>query len=99
MNQGHPAISRRGFLAAGAAAAVTAQAQPAKKRVAAIVTMYTDDRRLKSHASVIVGRLLSGYSPNNIPTEPRTKVVSMYTDQTPENDLSRGLAEKHGFKI
>ena len=23
----------------------------------------------------------------------------MYTDQVPENDLSRGLAEKHGFTI
>lgn len=99
MNGRHLAISRRGFIAASAAAAATAQAQPARKRVAAIVTMYTDDRRLKSHASVIVGRLLTGYSPNNVPVEPRTKVVSMYTDQTPDNDLSRGLAEKHGFPI
>ena len=47
-------------MAAGAAAAATAQAQPSKKKVAAIVTMYTDDRRLKSHAAVIIGREIAG---------------------------------------
>jgi hypothetical protein len=61
--------------------------------------MYTDDRRLKSHAAVIVGRLLEGYYANNVRTEPRTKVVSMYTDQVPPNDLSRGRAAQHGFAI
>ena len=70
-----------------------------KKRVAAIVTMYTDDSRLRSHASVIVGRLLNGYMPDGVRTEPRTQVVSMYTDQVPENDLSRRMAAEHGFKI
>jgi hypothetical protein len=90
-------ISRRNLLAAPALAA-SGQAT-AKKTVAAIVTIYTDDRRLKSHAAVIVGRLLEGYRPNGVFTEPRTRVVSMYTDQVPENDLSRGLAEKYGFTI
>lgn len=88
-------VNRREFLAAAA----VAQAPSVKKRVAAIVTMYTSDRRLRSHASVIIGRLLEGYSPNGVRTEPRTRVVSMYTDQVPSNDLSRGLAEKHGFQI
>ena len=32
-------------------------------------------------------------------TEPRTRIVSMYTDQVPPADLSRGQAEKHGFRI
>ena len=54
---------------------------------------------LYSHAAVIVGRLLDGYSPNGVFTEPRTHLVSMYTAQVPANDLSRGLAQKHGFKI
>jgi hypothetical protein len=89
-------MNRREFLAT---TAVATQAPRPKKKVAAIVTMYTSDRRLRSHASVIIGRLLEGYSPNGVRTEPRTQVVSMYVDQTPENDLSRGLAEKHGFKI
>jgi hypothetical protein len=78
---------------------MAAAAQQPKKKVAAIVTMYTDDQRLKSHASVIVGRLLDGYSPNGQRTEPRTQLVSLFTEQVPENDLSRGLSAKHGFPI
>jgi len=87
-------MKRRSFLLSGAAGLAAT-----KKRVAAIVTMYTDDARLKSHASVIVGRLLKGYFPDGVRTEPRTQVVSMYTDQVPANDLSRPLAAEHGFKI
>ncbi len=94
-------MNRRQAIAAGlaAAAAPQANAQPTKKTVAAIVTMYTNDGRLNTHANVIVGRLLNGYSPNGVFTEPRTRLVSMYTDQAPPADLSRGLSEKHGFKI
>ncbi len=66
-----------------------------KKTVAAVVTEY----RLLSHADVIVGRLLNGYDPDGVRTEPRTRIVSMYTDQIAEKDLSRGLAAKHGFPI
>ena len=83
----------------GTAAASQISAQPQKKTVAAVVTMYTNDGRLNTHANVIIGRLLDGYSPNGIFTEPRTRIVSMYTDQVPPADLSRGLAEKHGFRI
>jgi len=61
--------------------------------------MYTHDRSLYSHAAVIIGRLLEGYSPDGIFTEPRTHLVSMYTAQVPANDLSRGLAQKYGFPI
>lgn len=60
------------------------------KTVAVIVTEYRPD----SHADVIVGRLLGdhGYTP-------RVRVVSMYTDQVPDNDKSREMASKHGFTI
>jgi len=92
-------LNRRRFLATGASACLDLQAQAPKKRVAAVVTMYTHDRSLYSHAAVIVGRLLDGYSPNGVFTEPRTHLVSMYTAQVPSNELSRGLAQKHGFKI
>src|SRR6185503_20529645 len=99
----HATLTRRQLLAGGTgllgSSLVKPQIPSQKKTVAAIVTMYTDDRSLKSHASVIVGRLLEGYAPNNVQTYPRTQVVSMYTDQVPSNDLSRGLAEKHQFKI
>jgi len=92
-------LNRRRFLATGAGAALNLKAQAPKKRVAAIVTIYTHDSSLYSHAAVIVGRLLEGYSPDGIFTEPRTRLVSMYTDQAPSNDLSRGLSQKYGFKI
>ena len=97
MQDHRTALTRRQLLAAGAgvlgSSFVKPQISSQKKTVAAIVTMYTDDRSLKSHASVIVGRMLEGYAPNNVQTEPRTLVVSMYTDQVPANDLSRGLSE------
>jgi hypothetical protein len=79
-------MRRRAFLAA---------ALPRRKTVAAIVTEY----RYNSHADVICSRMLEGYLPNNIRQEPRTRIVSMFTDQVPKNDLSRGMAAKHGFHI
>ena len=91
-DEGHR-LNRRQFLAAAAAAGKLGAARtPA---VAAIVTEY----RNLSHADVIVGRILNGYSPDGVKVEPRTRIVSMYTDQVPQNDMSRGLAAKHGFHI
>lgn len=92
-------LNRRQLLAAAAAAAAPSAAQSPQKSVAAIVTMYTNDGRLNTHANVIIGRLLNGYSANGVFAAPRTRIVSMYTDQVPPADLSRGLAEKHGFRI
>lgn len=86
-------MQRREFLALVPSA--IAAAQPGKKKVGAIVTEY----RYRSHADVIVGRILEGYSPNGVRTEPRTRIVSMYTDQIAPKDMSRDLAAKHGFKI
>jgi len=94
-----PTLNRRQLLAASAAACFDLGAQEPQKRVAAVVTMYTHDRSLYSHAAVIIGRLLEGYSPDGVFTRPRTRLVSMYTAQVPANDLSRGLSEKYGFKI
>ena len=67
----------------------------ATPRVAAIVTEY----RHWSHADVIVGRLLGGNSAHGVWQAPRTRVVSLYTDQVPANDMSRDLAARHGFRI
>jgi hypothetical protein len=64
------------------------------KKVAAVVTEY----RKWSHADVILGNLLEGYAPDR-KTRPDLQLVSLYTDQVPKSDLSRGLAKKHGFKI
>ncbi|MBP1994557.1 hypothetical protein [Paenibacillus eucommiae] len=49
------------------------------KRVAVIVTEY----RFNSHADVILGRLLG-----DLDYVPRVEVVSLYTDQVPDNDMS-----------
>src|SRR4051812_33543503 len=92
-------VNRRQFMVAGAAAGLQLQAQPPKKRIAAVITMYTQDGGFWSHAAVIVGRLLQGYSPEGVFTQPRTQLVSMYTAQVPPTDLSRGLSKKHGFTI
>ncbi len=80
-------LSRRGLL--------LSLAGDRRPSVAAIVTEY----RYYSHADVIVGRILEGYSPNGVRREPRTRVVSMYTDQVPDKDMSRSLAAKHAFRI
>ena len=94
MTLGLPESSRRQFLAT-TLGAVAAAAESHKKKVAAIVTVY----RPLSHANVIVGRFLDGYHPNNVYVRPKTHVVSMYTDQIHEKDMSRDLAKKHGYTI
>lgn len=86
---------RRQFMLGSLALVAAPRLGAVKKRVAAIVTEY----RYYSHADVIVGRMLEGYYPSGVRKEPRTHIVSMYTDQVPDNDMSRGLAAKHGFKI
>lgn len=62
--------------------------------VAAVVTVY----RKNSHADVLVGKILDKWRQGGGP-ESRLNLVSVYTDQVPENDLSRSLAKKHGFRI
>lgn len=64
------------------------------KNVAAVVTVYTR----WSHADVIVGKILEGYAHDG-GAGPNLKLVSMYVDQTPAKDMSRRLAEKHGFTL
>jgi hypothetical protein len=77
--------------------AVAADTPPAEQPVlpvAAIVTEY----RINSHADVIVGKILDGYNQDG-GAGPRMRLVSLYTDQVPQNDMSRELAGKHGFRI
>lgn len=88
-------------MAARALMAKAAQEQPRAPqargtKTAAIVTVY----RFNSHADVLVGRLLSGYSANQVWTPSGTHIVSFHADQTPADiDMSRDLAVRHGFKI
>ena len=97
-------FSRRELLQLGLAAGCSAFASnPAvwgvtRKRevlpVAAVVTEYTPN----SHADVIVGKILTGYRQDG-GRGPDLKLVSLYADQFPAKDLSRKLAEQHGFRI
>lgn len=66
-----------------------------RKRVAAIVTEY----RPRSHADVLVTRLLEGYQLFWTPVQPAIDVVSLYTDQVPANDISRAVAARHDLPI
>lgn len=82
-------------LAMGLGNALWANEEPKKKLpIAAVVSEY----RKNSHADVIVGKVLDGYRQDG-GDGPDLQIVSMVTDQVPENDLSRSLAEKHGFRI
>jgi len=94
-------ITRREFVGGMAAAGVAvlqggvarAAARP-KLPIAAVVTEY----RNNSHADVIVGKVLEGWRQDG-KAGPDLKLVSLFTDQVPKGDFSRGLAKKHGFPI
>jgi hypothetical protein len=90
-------ISRREFLATSALGAASIAAAPVRrrKRIAAIHTCYY----LKSHAYHITGRFLHGYTVGGLQHQPDFKIVRMYNDQYPGNDLSRDLAPRFGFEI
>jgi hypothetical protein len=89
-------LSRRAALGMPAALAFAGSAIASeRKRIATVITEY----RLNSHADCYVTWLLEGYYHNGRLRRPDVQVVSMYTDQVPENDMSRYMAEKHRIKI
>jgi hypothetical protein len=107
--------SRRKFLAQAAAltlggglpqgalgkASDTFRARPPKpgkegrKPIAVLCTVY----RPLSHADHIAGRFIQGYTREGKFHVPRHYVHSMYVDQVPDNDLSRGLGREFGFPV
>jgi hypothetical protein len=91
--------TRRQFVGGAIGAALTAgiargSAAVAKLPVAALVTTYGP----VTHADVIVGKILEGYAHDGGPG-PNLKLASLYVDQRHPKDMSRGLAEKHKFRI
>ncbi|MCC6587925.1 MAG: hypothetical protein IT168_14620 [Bryobacterales bacterium] len=89
-----PRMTRRGLLSTAATPLLSAFAG-GPKRVAALISEY----RPGSHADAIVGKVLNGYYWNGEPRPSRLKLATMYTDQVPDEDMSRDLAAKHGFRI
>lgn len=65
------------------------------KRVAVITTVFGPN----SHAEMIAGRILEGFTLEGRGPRPDLAVASLYVDQRPPNDLSGALAEKHGFRV
>lgn len=101
-------VNRRNFLAAaslsmaaGASAAEAAAAaevsnSPAKPlRVAAVNSIY----RLRSHAYHICGRVIHGYTKDGFHHQPALKLVRMYNDQSPKDDLGREYGKKFGVEV
>ena len=89
-------MQRRTFLTSAASAALAAGSpSSAPKKIAAVITEY----RPNSHADVVVGKYLEGYNQDDRPPYPKSKVVAMFTEQIPKDDLSRPLAKKHGVPI
>jgi len=70
-------------------------AEPAKKKLAVVTTVWTD----RSHAWHMAERFLHGYPVEGKWHKPPFEVVSAYVDQKPENDLSAGRAKEFGFKV
>jgi hypothetical protein len=64
-------------------------------RIAVIATVY----RYLSHAQHIADRFLVGYPHAGEWHKPDMKVVSLYVDQKPENDLSAERAREFGFTV
>lgn len=86
-------MNRRTFIASSASVLAAQSAPP--KRIAAILTEY----RPNSHADVIVGKYLEGFKQNEQPPHPRSKIVSIFTEQVPKNDMSRERAKKYNVPI
>jgi len=64
-------------------------------RIAVITTVY----RYLSHAQHEADRILVGYPHQGKWHRPDMRIVSLYVDQKPENDLSEVRAREFGFKV
>jgi hypothetical protein len=69
-------------------------AAPETRPVAGITTVY----RKRSHADVILGKILEGFNHDG-KDKPGLRLASLYVDQFPNGDMSRDLAAKHGFRL
>lgn len=73
----------------------TPSASASVPEIAGITTVL----RKNTHADVIIGRLIRGYSLNDQEPRPDLKLTSLFTDQVPKNDLSREWSKTYDFQI
>ena len=100
---GSSLLTRRGMLATTATAvaatawgrALAGDKSEPPKQIAAVVTEF----RHRSHAHGIAGRWLEGFELDGQSDGPSSRLVALYTDQVPANDMSRALCEKHKIPI
>ena len=86
-------MNRRTFLLTPALAAAAAPGEP--KKIAAILTEYWSG----SHADVVIGKYLEGFNQDDRPPYPRSKVVSIFTEHLPKNDMSRERGAKYKVPV
>ena len=65
------------------------------QRIAVITTVY----RYLSHGQHEADRILVGYPHSGKWHRPDMRIVSLYVDQNPQNDLSEARAREFGFKV
>jgi hypothetical protein len=90
-------IHRRQFLATSTALMLgggLSRAEPPRKKVAFLGT----EVRTHSHAQHFLDRMTLGYNWAGRWVAPRVELASIYVDQVPEDDLSRGRIARHGLK-
>jgi hypothetical protein len=89
--------SRREFLGNAILLPLAATAQEAQRpfRIAIVTTVY----KYLSHGQHIGDRFLVGYPHNGTWHKPNVKVVSLYVDQKPKDDLSEERAREFGFRV
>lgn len=95
-------LSRRTFLATGAAGAILTLASPTSLRAgssAKKIALICTEVRTHSHAQHFIDRFLLGYGWNGGWRKPEVDLVSLYVDQHPEGDLSITTAERHHVPI
>jgi hypothetical protein len=64
-------------------------------KIAGITTVF----RKNSHAEVIIGRLIRGYSLDDEGPRPALTLDSLFADQFPKSDMSREWSAQYGFSI
>ena len=84
--------------ACGQISAAYKEAHPDSDRPPTVALLATEVRK-HSHAQHFIDRLVEGYGWHGQHYFPRIKLVSMYVDQFPKNDLSRDREKRHGVPI
>jgi hypothetical protein len=95
--------TRRDFLfhsamLAGAAASGLCAAESGAARKPGRIAMINSEYRFKSHAYHIGRRFMEGYDREGFLHQPAQRVVRMFNDKHPANDLSAADAARFGFE-